>query len=255
MNVKVHTPSTLKSGSGMSSFKQFFLSLLATTVSIVLTFGAAAVIDYRKNQAAKREMSMMIISDFDNTIALVKKIDTSLRECRRIQHNIACHPEFFDTLQYNIPTQMASWIIDEFPETTEKIFSSNIETFNIIGDVNFVNEVSSFYMKRRKYKELIMTEIKNEVLEEDSFESLDSLLEIDFPQYVFLNMGNLAFFKDSREKCMELMNVSEEDIAAFNRERKIKHDKSRTKAQIDKALEEYMKYEEALEQAREKLKK
>lgn len=38
MNVKLHTPKTLKAGSGMSSMKQFLLSLLATTVSIALTF-------------------------------------------------------------------------------------------------------------------------------------------------------------------------------------------------------------------------
>ena len=41
MNIKLHTPKTLKNGSGMGSMKQFMLSLLATTVSIVLTFGTA----------------------------------------------------------------------------------------------------------------------------------------------------------------------------------------------------------------------
>lgn len=34
MNIKLHTPKSLKSGSGMSSWRQFLLSLLATTVSI-----------------------------------------------------------------------------------------------------------------------------------------------------------------------------------------------------------------------------
>lgn len=42
MNVKLHTPKSLKSGSGMSSLKQLLLSLIATTISIVLTFGTAA---------------------------------------------------------------------------------------------------------------------------------------------------------------------------------------------------------------------
>ncbi len=41
MNIKLHTPNSLKAGSGMSTMKQFLLALLATTVSIVLTFGTA----------------------------------------------------------------------------------------------------------------------------------------------------------------------------------------------------------------------
>lgn len=49
MNIKLHTPKSLKAGSGMSSLKQFLLSLLATTVSIALTFGTAAIVDnYKK---------------------------------------------------------------------------------------------------------------------------------------------------------------------------------------------------------------
>ena len=58
MNIKLHTPKSLKNGSGMSSLKQFLLSLFATTVSIALTFGTAAVIDYHKQQKAKREIVM-----------------------------------------------------------------------------------------------------------------------------------------------------------------------------------------------------
>ena len=59
MNVKLHTPKTLKAGSGMTSTKQFLLSLIATTVSIVLTFGTAAVVDHHKKQAAKKEMVIL----------------------------------------------------------------------------------------------------------------------------------------------------------------------------------------------------
>ena len=42
MNVKIHTPKSLKMGSGMTTLKQFLLSLVATTISIVLTFGTAS---------------------------------------------------------------------------------------------------------------------------------------------------------------------------------------------------------------------
>ena len=53
MNIKLHTPKSLKAGSGMATLKQFLLSLIATTVSIVLTFGTAAIIDNNKKQKEK----------------------------------------------------------------------------------------------------------------------------------------------------------------------------------------------------------
>ena len=77
MNVKLHTPKTLKAGSGIATLKQFLLSLVATTISIVLTFGTAAIIDYNKKEADKREMVMAVLYDFNQTIALLEKADTS----------------------------------------------------------------------------------------------------------------------------------------------------------------------------------
>lgn len=38
----------------LSTGKKFLMSLLATTVSIVLTFGTTAIIDRKKQRAAKR---------------------------------------------------------------------------------------------------------------------------------------------------------------------------------------------------------
>ena len=63
MNIKLHTPKSLKMGSGMGSMKQFLLSILATTVSIALTFGTAAILDGKKKQKEKREIVMMVMYD------------------------------------------------------------------------------------------------------------------------------------------------------------------------------------------------
>ena len=57
--------------------QQFLLMLLATTISIVLTFGTSAFLDKRKKEAEKKEMVMMIIYDFDKTIEQVQHIDSA----------------------------------------------------------------------------------------------------------------------------------------------------------------------------------
>lgn len=76
MNVKVHTPKSLKMGSGMATLKQFLLSLVATTISIVLTFGTAAWLDGKKKEEARREMVMMILYDLASSIERAEQCDS-----------------------------------------------------------------------------------------------------------------------------------------------------------------------------------
>ena len=67
----------MKAGSGISSFKQLLLSFVATTISIALTFGTAAFLDNKKKESDKREMVMMILNDFDKSIAQLEALDSS----------------------------------------------------------------------------------------------------------------------------------------------------------------------------------
>ena len=254
MNVKLHTPKSLTAGSGMSSLKQFFLALVATTISIVLTFGTAAVIDHYKKKAAKKEMVMMVINDFDKTIELVEKVDTGLRKCRNLQQELAIHPERFDSLRYHFASATL-WNFEEFSETIEKIFSTSIETFNTIGDVNFVNDVSTFYMTRHKYKELMLEELRKELAEKDIVHSLAALLSIDFPEYAYLNWEFLNDMKEQRDRCMQMMNVSEEDLVEFSKKQQpSKTDDPEKAALQQKMADESSRYNAVLEQAREKFK-
>ena len=71
MNIKLHTPKSLKAGSGMATLKQFLLSLIATTVSIVLTFGTAAIIDNNKKQKGLINQVVHFAKEFQTHVILV----------------------------------------------------------------------------------------------------------------------------------------------------------------------------------------
>ncbi len=253
MNIKLHTPKSLQTGSGMTSIKQFLLALLATTISIVLTFGTAAIIENHKKKTAKKEMVMMVLNDFDKTIEVVENIDSGLCECRRLQREIAIHPEQYDSLSKYLIQEMKDWNIVEFIETTERIFSTSIETFNTIGDVNFVNEVSDFYLCRRKYKEEMIDHLKENVTYKDISSSLKSLMSIEFPEYALMNSTFLSDMKAYRDRCMQMMNISQEDLAKFSEQHTSKKADADRAAIKEKLMKEYFEHQEALEQAREKL--
>ena len=169
-----------------SGTKQFLLTLLATTFSIILTFGTSAIIDRRHKEAAKKEMVMMILYDFDKTIEQVQYADSVFRQAFKAQQDAILHPEHFNSYYSTFMTSV-QLTYTEFSETTEMVFSSNIETFNTLGNVNFIHEVSAFYNLRRFYQENVMDEFKNEVYGSGIAQSLENLIKVSFPDHYINN--------------------------------------------------------------------
>lgn len=205
--------------------KQFLMTLFATTISIVLTFGTSAIIERHHKEAAKKEMVMMIIYDFDKTLEQLQHADSVLLHASQAEMEIALHPEKYDSLraQFMSAVVVAS---TEYLETTESIFSSNIETFNTLGNVNFVHEVSSFYSIRRKQKRHVFEELLNDIQGSNLTFSKEGLLNINFPFYCLSNGQSLVAMRDIRNRCMQMMKVSEKELEKFSRQRTLSEDHS-----------------------------
>ena len=235
-----------------SGTKQFLLTLLATTFSIILTFGTSAIIDRRHKAAAKKEMVMMILYDFDKTIEQVQKAESAIHRAKEAELEVARHPEYFDSLRFNIMPAVTV-AAEEFSETTENIFSSNIETFNTLGNVNFVHEVSSFYSMRHKYEEDLLVGYKKE-MESGLMEPIGKFLEFDFPNYYFTNQLYLNALKSTRDLCMKMMKVSEDEMKEFSNQRVVNEDHGEDYGiSNEQLMKEMFEEEEILKQAREKL--
>ena len=236
-----------------SDTKQFLLTLLATTFSIILTFGTSAIIDRRHKEAAKKEMVMMIIYDFDKTIEQVQYVDSVFRQAFKAQQDAILHPEHFNSYYSTFMTSV-QLTYTEFSETTEMVFSSNIETFNTLGNVNFVHEVSAFYNLRRFYQENVMDEFKNEVYGSGIAQSLENLIKVSFPDHYINNLNCLINLKKIRNRCVQMMKVSEEELKEFSRLRSVVEDEvSEEDERIhEQAVQEFIEAEKALIEAREK---
>ena len=236
-----------------SDTKQFLLTLLATTISIILTFGTSAIIDRRHKEAAKKEMVMMIIYDFDKTIEQVQYVDSVFRQAFKAQQDAILHPEHFNNYYSTFMTSV-QLTYTEFSETTEMVFSSNIETFNTLGNVNFIHEVSAFYNLRRFYQENVMDEFKNEVYGSGIAQSLENLIKVSFPDHYINNLNCLINLKKIRNRCVQMMKVSEEELKEFSRLRSVVEDEvSEEDERIhEQAVQEFIEAEKALIEAREK---
>ena len=252
MNIKLHTPKSLKAGSGMSSMKQLLLSIIATTISIALTFGTAAFLDNKKKKNEKREIVMMVIYDMYNSLKSIEKADSTIQQAMDMQLQIAEDTTKFEALRYKFAQLMPK---AEYTETTERIFSSSIETINTVGNVLFTENVAEFYQMRKLYKTSVCDSIANDIARSQPFSSLKSLLDFDYSFHAIVSSGVLSDMQRKYAQCKQMMDVSNEDIDAY-REQREQMDKGMKgdDADGDSLVNRFIEIQATIEVAKAKLK-
>ncbi|MBO4316100.1 MAG: hypothetical protein J5867_09100 [Prevotella sp.] len=251
MNIKIHTPKSLKSGSGMATTKQFLLSLVATTISIILTFGTHAWVDSRKKKEAKREMVMMILYDLSNSLEQIQGADSILRKGLDQQVAIAANPELLTQNPFTF-TRFVPNI--EYTETVEHIFSTNIETINTIGNVFFAENVSDLYRLRRNYKTEICDEFHKDLEKSQGFKDYDDAMNIGYAMYVFQSSMICAEMEEKITQCKQMMHISEKALEAYHKKRNDITNSSKADSTINKLTDELRHNYERLKRTMEKAK-
>ena len=252
MNIKLHTPKSLKMGSGMASLKQFLLSLFATSVSIALTFGTAGIIDYKAKQKSKRESVMMVMYDMYNSLQSIEKADSTIQQAMELQLQIAEDTTKVEALRYNFAQLLPSV---EYTETTERIFSSSIETINTVGNVLFTENVAEFYQMRKLYKTSICDSITNDLARSHPFSSLKNTLNFEYSFHAVLSCSILKDMQRKYAQCKQMMEISDEDIDAY-REQREQIDKGMmdVDASVDSLRNRFLEIQSTIEAAKAKLK-
>lgn len=105
------------------------MSLAATTVSIVLTFGTTAIIDRKKQRDDKRE-----------TLDNIRQIDADLKDFFVLQVDVVAHPEKLEDSFMELASKVP---FADYATTAETIFRSSMETMQTIGSILFIQTVSS----------------------------------------------------------------------------------------------------------------
>lgn len=195
-----------------ATWKNFLLSLLATTISIVLTFGITAIINHKNERKEKRELVMMVMYDMSNSLQEIESVNSHLRESFDLQIQIAEDTSLFDYTTYLQLFSMVPML--NYNETVEHIFSSSIESINTIGNVLFVENVSEFYNLRRLYQTMICDSSKY-----GSFKTLESVLDNEYSQFIFPSEMLYQRMKQSFVQCQQMMNISDEEIETYRKQR------------------------------------
>ena len=239
MKIKLHTPQSLKMGSGMSTMKQFLLSILATSVSIALTFGTSAIIDYNKKQREKHEIVMMVVYDMSNSMRLFERADSMLQESVKLQLKIAEDTSQFQKLKFNFVGMLP--MID-YTETTERIY------------VLFTENVALFYQNRKNYTSQICDTLRNRFSVEVTLANVKNLLNFDYAFNAAISHAMVADMRHLIAQCQEMMGISDEDLENYRRKRQEMEKKTFDKEAVDaEVLDNAMEWEKKIMNAKKKL--
>ena len=216
-------------------WKDLLMTFIATTFSIVLTFGTAAYIDKKQKEKNKRQMAMYVLYDMNRSLEPIENNDSILRKGLELQISVARDTSLFEKMKYVFNHYLQ---FERFDQTTAQIFSSNFETLKTLDNVVFVEIISTFYRNRDMYEDYIIDSCQNEYKRDVQHWDVETALGYPYSYYVFISGSILDGMKNDFQRCKELMGVSDEELAAFELKER-SHGDSKTSA--DDTKEKFMK--------------
>lgn len=136
-------------------WQQFFITVIGTAIGVALTFVVNGIMERRNKAQAQRLTAIMVIHDIDNTIDIVKEMKAVeerngelLRFALKQRDHLEGMP--FDTLAGVLDVLIDSRSVFSFDTSKEKIFNSDLDTWQNLGNMAFLDNVQTFYHYRKR---------------------------------------------------------------------------------------------------------
>ena len=239
--MKFKMPNFGRKLTGGSMVKELLMTTLATTISILLTFGTAAVLEHKQQAKNRRQITLMVISDIYDFVRVMERADTamlipwkkSLLEMKTMPRDSIIMLNDNDVIQgyLNALGQGAMLPRDH---TAQNLFSSDISIWRDVDNYNFVKFVGKCYYLIEALNNNFDTEIRRKTDNYQLFlkdvdhipDSLQLVSFLEMPEVKsFIEEYTLNFIPyfeatikelgDAVEQSCELMGVSREELEEF----------------------------------------
>lgn len=178
MNIKFRMPKFQKMTTKGGIVREMLMTVIATSISIVLTFGTAMYIENRQKKEAGRQMAMMVIHDMDVNIAAFKAIAKEHEKNGELLEYLIDNPDQIDSISGDSLAMVWNCILNDelffIDDSKEKIFNSSQETWKTIDNPMFIDLIQDFYLKRRFYQDYMTTErsFRSPITKEEEYEMM-----------------------------------------------------------------------------------
>lgn len=163
MNIKFRMPKFQKMTTKGGILKEMAMTVIATSISIVLTFGTAMWLESRQKAESGRQMAMMVISDIDENVELFNDHAKWEEEHLEMAAYVKTHLDQINEISEDTLMEVLDYFVEGviyiIDDSKERIFNSSQDTWKNIDNPMFINIVQEFYHDRRVYDMQFNTDI------------------------------------------------------------------------------------------------
>ncbi len=164
MNVKFKMPKFGRVLTGKGFLKELGLTILATTISIILTFGTAHLIEQKQKKNAGRQTAMMVIHDIDENVQLMRDKAKLEVDNFELAQYVLSHLDSINTISFDTLNTVLDFIsrMEDFKmqDSKEKIFHSSPDSWKNIDNPQFIDVAQSFFYERRYYQDIFNSDYR-----------------------------------------------------------------------------------------------
>ncbi|MBO7561336.1 MAG: hypothetical protein J6T04_00435 [Bacteroidales bacterium] len=227
-------------------WKEFIKICLATTISIVFTFGTAALVDSCKRVKDRKMTALMVMSNIEDYARSLENMAKVMARKDTVAAWLLSLPEEdvkkADPAYFSEPIREVIFLqVLSHDKTAESIFSSNMDTWKNMGNFRFIDNVGDcfsnmnwledYWNRQVEDAETMFLRVQKEA-EQNSDHLINRLLK-DHEMRMYLNRlhsmavwfeGNAITYRQMNRINMQLMNISEKEVMDFTDQMKDKMD-------------------------------
>ena len=165
MNVKFRMPKLWGNVKFRSTAKELLLTVIATTISIILTFGTAAYLDNKQQKADGRQTAMLVIHDIEQTADVFLNLVKDEENYYKVTQYVIEHQDNISNIRRDTLNTVIHYLTQletglDFDDSTEKLFLSSQDVWKNINNTTFIDVVQRFFYRRREmYNYINSTEV------------------------------------------------------------------------------------------------
>ena len=138
--------------------KQVLMIILSTTISLILTLSAIALVEHFHRMKDRRMSAMMVMSNIESFARTLDRRSDMMARADSVGTWLLAQPlERFDTM----PEEVLADLVNEslklqflnHDRTAENIFSNNIETWKNMGNFEFIDKVGQCFASMNTVEE------------------------------------------------------------------------------------------------------
>ncbi|MBO4447507.1 MAG: hypothetical protein J5764_05215 [Bacteroidales bacterium] len=141
-------------------WKEFLIGVLGTAIGVGLSFFVNGIHENKAKEKAQRLTAIMVIHDMDNTIDILKKLKKNEEEGIAVTQFVQSRQSCLETVSYDSLILAVNYLISQdddfrFDVSKEKIFNSDLDTWQNLSNTKFIDNVQSFFFQRQEMQAVL----------------------------------------------------------------------------------------------------